>query len=38
MKRCYSILEKWERNGWWESGVNPRWGWFTDQAPEQLSP
>lgn len=38
MKRCYSLLEKWQRNGWWESGVNPRWGWFTEHAPQQLTP
>ncbi len=27
-KRAYRLLEKWERQGKWESGVSTRTGWF----------
>lgn len=30
-KRAYGLLEKWERQGKWESGVSTRTGWFTER-------
>jgi hypothetical protein len=33
-KRADYILEKWERKGWWDSGVTVRTGWLTPQGLE----
>lgn len=37
-KRAIALLYKWDNNGWWEWGVSVRSGWFTDGAPEFLTP
>lgn len=30
--RVFRILEKWERRGWWECGVNTWHGWVTKEG------
>lgn len=37
-KRVYSLLDKWDRNRWWEFGVSLRSGWFTPNAPLSIQP
>lgn len=37
-KRVYSLLNKWTDRDWWEFGVSMRSGWFTESAPEALTP
>ncbi len=34
-KRVGYILDKWEKLGWWESGVSPRTGWLTPAGLEK---
>ncbi len=29
-KRAVGLAEKWDRKGWWDSGVTTRSGWFTE--------
>ncbi len=36
--RAYRLLEKWTAKGWWEYGVSMRCGWFTPEAPQELTP
>jgi len=31
-KRCYYLLEKWNRRGWFSSGVSARTGWLEDEG------
>lgn len=31
-KRAYHFLDKADRRGYWDCGVNPRWGWFTPEG------
>lgn len=34
--RWPALLVKWDRKGWWESGVSERTGWFTDKGRAEL--
>ena len=36
--RAYRLLEKWTDRGWWEYGTSLRCGWFTPDAPLELTP
>ena len=33
-KRCNALLLKWADKRWWEYGVSPRSGWFTELGLE----
>lgn len=35
-KKRYSILEKWENKGYWESGVSTRTGYLTEEGFKEL--
>lgn len=37
-KRAYSLLEKWYGKRWIDCGTWVWGGWFTDDAPEVLTP
>lgn len=37
-KRAFYLLLKWAGNGWIDYGTWAWGGWFTDKAPEQLTP
>lgn len=36
--RMFYLLDKWTSKGWWEYGVSLRCGWFTEEAPQELTP
>lgn len=36
-KRAWSLLEKWERNGWYEYGVSLDLGWLTAEGKQKAS-
>ena len=36
-KRAIGIAEKWERRGWWDSGVSTRAGWLTPAGYAEAS-
>lgn len=36
--RAFYLLQKWTGKGWIDYGMWAWGGWFTDEAPEQLTP
>ena len=37
-KQAMAWVDKWDRKGWWDYGVSLRSGWFTPEAPTELTP
>jgi hypothetical protein len=36
-RRLYAMLDKWDRKGWWDSGVTLRSGWLTTKGEKAFA-